>query len=79
LKKEWSNFAIGKYKATLVLTYGGDNQLVTQEREFYVLPWRLMTIFGVGGAFLLLILFGVLRGYNRMIISQHEKKQKGMK
>jgi hypothetical protein len=79
LKKEWRNFALGKYTAMLVLTYGGGNQIVTAEREFVVWPWRLMIIFGLSALAVILLFALMMRMYNRMVIRQYElhKKKEG--
>ncbi|MFC1638692.1 hypothetical protein ACFL26_00270 [Patescibacteria group bacterium] len=73
LKSEWKNFALGKHKATLILNYGSTNQVVTAEREFYVWPWRLMTIFGIGIILLLIMLTVAKRQYDKSLIRKFEK------
>lgn len=76
LKKEWRNFAFGKYKAVLVLNYGTANQTVAEEREFTVWPWRLLLIFGAS-AFAVVVLFMLLgRAYNKLVIIQYERRKK---
>ncbi|MDD5252218.1 MAG: hypothetical protein PHT12_06350, partial [Patescibacteria group bacterium] len=58
LNKEWSGFGFGKYKAQLALNYGQTtNQIVTEERVFYIWPWRLMLIGGGGLVILLALLW----------------------
>ena len=82
LKKEWKNFGLGKYTATLVLNYGSpDNQrVIVDEREFTVWPWRLLLIF-VGAALFAVLLFIILmRAYNLAVIRQYERmRAKGQK
>jgi hypothetical protein len=71
LKKEWKNFGFGRYKATVVLNYGKDNQTATAERTFWVLPWMLMII-----GFVILVILGLLlKLYNRSIVRSYEKKR----
>lgn len=80
LKREWKNFALGKYTATLVLNYGTENQILTDERVFYVWPWRLLSILG-GSVLAIVTLFAVLkRIYDKAVIQKYEammKRKKG--
>jgi hypothetical protein len=77
LEKELKNFALGKYTARLVLNYGSTNQVLTDVREFYVWPWRLLTIFGVGLLILLVAGFNFKRSYDKSLLRRFEllKKQ----
>jgi len=79
LLKEWRNFALGKYKATLVLNYGFSNSVITDERVFYVWPWRLMTVFGVGVIAALILLTLLKHAYDISVIRSYEKRQKKKK
>lgn len=72
LMNELRNFGFGRYKATVVLTYGKDNKLATAERTFWVLPWMLMII----GLIVLVILWFMLKLYNRSIVKSYEKKRR---
>lgn len=72
LKKEWNNFALGKYTATLVLNYGASNQLLSEERVFYVWPWRLLTILGAAVIIVLLLVTLLMRAYNKAVIRKYE-------
>lgn len=78
MKKEWANFAFGKYKAQLVVNYGKSNQVLSQEREFTVWPWRLMTVFGLAAVMAILIFVSLMRAYNKAVIRKYEL-QKGRK
>ncbi len=76
MAREWKNFAFGKYKASLVLTYGAENKIIADEREFTVWPWRLMIC---GGVVLLLVLlfFALLMKLNNMaVIRKYERMKK---
>jgi hypothetical protein len=79
LTKEWKNFAIGKYTATLILNYGTTDQIVTDQRVFYVWPWRLMSLVGFG-AVILALFFPVLKGRydNKLVIKGYEQKKRTM-
>jgi hypothetical protein len=78
LMKEWKNFAIGKYTATLILNYGTPEQIVTDQRVFYVWPWRLMSLVGFG-IVILALFFPVLKGrYDKLVIKGYEQKKRTM-
>lgn len=79
LKKEWKNFALGRYTATLVMNYGSENKILTAERVFYVWPWRLLTIFGIAVALGAMFLWTLNVLYERAIIASHEGKKRGKK
>jgi hypothetical protein len=72
---EWKNFGFGRYTATLVLNYGSTNKIISQDLVFYVWPWRLMLVFGIGGILLLTILWLMKRRYDRGIIAKFQKMQ----
>lgn len=74
LEKEWHNFGIGKYEATLVLAYGSDNKLVTDVRTFYVWPWRLIIIFAGGLLFLIAVFILLGQIQRRNLERKLEKK-----
>ncbi len=66
---EWNNFAIGKYTASLALTYGitpAGN--ASGELDFWVLPWHvlLVSLFTLAIVVVLLIFF--IKRYNAWII-----------
>lgn len=72
LWKEWHNFALGKYKATLVLNYGQQNQIVVEEREFTVWPWRLLAILGGAVLFIAVVSTLLMKAYNKAVIRKYE-------
>lgn len=76
LEKEWKNFAFGKYTATLVISYGSSNHLVTEQRVFYVWPWRILTITGIGFAVLIALLVFLKHVYDQGVIKKYEKTAK---
>lgn len=75
ISKEWHNFGLGKYKAQLIINYGNMNQVIVDEREFYVWPWRLMTAFGVGLLVLLILLTIMKHFYDKSVMRKYEKMQ----
>lgn len=75
LNDEWNNFAIGTYKAQLVLTYGSQNQVVVEEREFTVWPWRLMVVGGLCALIVLVVLVLMMKSYNKSVIRRYERSR----
>ncbi|MEA3249303.1 MAG: hypothetical protein U9Q03_03020 [Patescibacteria group bacterium] len=76
LRKEWHNFGLGKYKAQLIINYGLNNQIIIDEREFFVWPWRLMTAAGVGLLVLLILLTFFKHFYDKSVMKKYERMQK---
>ena len=74
--KEWHGFAFGKYKATLFLNYGSKNQILSQERVFYVWPWRLMLIALVLLLVVLFVLRNMAKSHDRTVINRYERRRK---
>lgn len=70
VQAQWDQFAFGYYKAELSLTYGSEQEHVSKETSFWVLPWQLLLV--SGSTILVVLLFGtfVIRRYNRWIIAQ---------
>jgi len=79
LQKEWRAFALGKYKAQLLINYGSTNQIIVDEREFFVWPWRLMIIGGAGFLTLLILLTVFKYAYDRSLVKKYEKMQRSSK
>lgn len=73
MQNEWKNFAIGRYTASIDMTYGSNNtQIPVQSVSFWVLPWHLVLI-------ALLMLFAVIlliAVYNKILIRSALKKSK---
>lgn len=71
VKFEWDNFAFGRYKATLNIVYGSNNQEhASSSVVFWVFPWRLLlVIFMIGfftfGGVLVLAIFIVFHFLKR--------------
>lgn len=75
LNREWHNFGLGKYKAQLILNYGSTNQIIVDEREFYVWPWRLMILAGIGLLTILVLLTIMKHSYDKSLMRKYEKMQ----
>lgn len=74
LKREWNNFALGRYTANLDLMYGyGGSNMVSTNSVFWVVPWRIIVITIILFAILALILRTGIKRYNRWIIKRHHK------
>ncbi|GMU25106.1 DUF916 domain-containing protein [Candidatus Uhrbacteria bacterium UHB] len=70
-KNEWKNFAIGRYTASIDMTYGSNNvQIPVHTVSFWVLPWHLMllALLGLVGIVLLIML------YNNLLVRAALKK-----
>lgn len=76
--QEWSNFALGRYTATLVLNYGdpGAQKLISAVTDFWVFPWMVLLGLLLFLAALALLIRYLGRRYNRMIISRYETMKK---
>lgn len=81
LSKEWNNFAFGPHKATLMLSYGMNNQTLVKTVGFSVWPIRVMGIVLLIVLVIVLLLVMMIRSYNKMIIAkfkeQMAKQQQG--
>ncbi|MBI5405395.1 MAG: hypothetical protein HY976_04185 [Candidatus Kerfeldbacteria bacterium] len=78
--REWKNFALGPYTATLSLTYGQNNdKTLNSSYQFFVFPWRVLLLSVIIIILAIwLIMFSVKR-YNRWVIAKaaqqsHPKK-----
>ena len=77
IETEFRNFALGKYTARLVISYGTTSQVLAAERTVYVWPWRLMLVIGVGLIALLIILVALKRAYDRSLIKKFSRTKGG--
>ncbi len=67
LANEWHNFALGRYTAKVDVKYGSSNTAFpAQEVSFWVIPWRMGLILFIA----LVILFFVMKAYNKAIVSK---------
>ncbi len=44
VKKQLTDFHFGRYTANLSVTYGQDNQVVSDSLSFYIIPWQLLLV-----------------------------------
>lgn len=73
IKRQWKNFALGKYTAYLDITYGAKNQKTSAMYSFFVFPWQLLVTLFVVLFILIIVLKSGIRHYNKWIISQAQK------
>ncbi len=71
LVKEWMNFGLGKYTATLMLNYGETNQVASATQTFWVMPWMLIILFMI----LVVILVLLVMQYNKWLIAKYAKRK----
>lgn len=72
VRNEWKNFAIGRYSASVEVSYGSQGKtLSSSDVTFWVIPWHLLLIALVGLAAIVLL----IRLYNRMLVSSALKKE----
>ncbi len=79
-KKEFSNFAIGKYSAKLDIVYGdGNKNFLSEEISFWMIPWRVLLIALIMFAVLAVVIILFVKRYNKWIVKKHlgkdEEKQ----
>jgi flagellar biosynthesis/type III secretory pathway M-ring protein FliF/YscJ len=67
---EWRNFAFGKYKAELSISYGQKGEKSDETIVFFVVPWHLLSIIIVSLLILFFFFRRFIRSYNRFIIRQ---------
>lgn len=69
-REQWNQLAFGYYTADLSLSYGSDATMAVSSVHFWVFPWQLLILVGVGGFILLGLFVSIIRRYNRWIIAQ---------
>lgn len=78
--RQWRNFAFGKYTATLTLTYGPQNQVVSDAVDFWVMPWMVVLTLLAGLVAAVLAVRSGIAAYDRLVIRRYEaSKRRGTK
>ncbi len=73
---EWNNFAFGRYKAQLNLTFGAANdQLATAETSFWVFPWRVIIISALILLVAIFLLIFLIKRYNAWLVKKAQLKK----
>ncbi|PIS42858.1 MAG: hypothetical protein COT24_01390 [Candidatus Kerfeldbacteria bacterium CG08_land_8_20_14_0_20_40_16] len=76
LGNEWRNFAFGRYKANLNLTFGSaSDQQTTATTCFWVFPWRVILIGAIVLLVVILLLILLIKRYNRWIVKEAQKRK----
>jgi hypothetical protein len=76
VKKEWSDFHFGPYKANLRLQYGAKNEEAKASFLFFIIPWQLLIIIIIVLIFVLITGWFGIKKYNRWIIAKALKGKK---
>ena len=73
---EWNNFAFGRYKAEIDLTFGSDSkQTATAKLSFWVLPWRVIVVFALILLVVIFLLIFLIKRYNAWLIKKAKLKK----
>jgi len=77
-EQQLKNFALGKYRATLLLNYRAKDgqEALTSVTEFWVFPWMALLTYAGILLVVLVVLAGILKAYNRMLIRRYEASKK---
>lgn len=71
-KKEFSNFAIGKYSAKLDIVYGkGNENFLSKEISFWIIPWRILLLVLITLVVLAVMIILFVKQYNKWIVKKH--------
>ena len=73
---EKNNFALGKYTAKLTLNIGSSNVQDTASVAFWVIPWHIITVWGVVAVLLLILLVVLIKKYNAWIVKKAGSEKK---
>ncbi|HEX7456125.1 MAG TPA: hypothetical protein VF303_01500 [Candidatus Nanoarchaeia archaeon] len=71
-----SGFTVGRYTANVLLTYGDSGKQINGSTTFWVLPWKILLVVGLGVIILILLLILLLKKYNRWVVSRAKKTEK---
>ena len=70
LKREWNNFAFGRYTAELNLEYGIEGETAQASFSFFIIPWRILSIVLFILAVLVFSFIIGIKKYNKWIIAK---------
>lgn len=75
VKHEWRYFALGRYTASVSLTYNNDTSTTTKaSTSFWVIPWHFLLVVVPSIIITLLILWFLLKRYNRWVVRRAGKR-----
>ncbi|MEX0621934.1 MAG: hypothetical protein WD187_03000 [Candidatus Woykebacteria bacterium] len=72
---EPGGFTVGRYTATLALTYGDPAKNLTAQVTFWVVPWVQLLIIALAVIIVILLLIFLVKRYNKWVVEQAEKNQ----
>lgn len=73
---ERSNFGIGKYTATVALTAGQSGAVATSATtSFWLFPWHVLLVWGVGLVVLILVLIVLVKRYNHWVVAKAQSSK----
>lgn len=60
IEMSWgSKYQLGRYDAVLTAVYGSTNEPITALARFWIIPWKLITVVGVGILIIILFLYSI--------------------
>jgi len=68
-------FTVGRYKATLLLTYGSPAKTLTDTVTFWIVPWKQLLVIGLAAIIIILLLILGVKRYNRYVVARALKNQ----
>ncbi|MCH8821673.1 hypothetical protein IID23_04110 [Patescibacteria group bacterium] len=68
-----SGLTIGKFTATLTLTYGDPAQNLTTSTSFWIVPWKILLVLLLTIIITILLLVLIIKKYNRWIVAKAQK------
>ncbi len=75
--REWKNFGLGNYTATVNLDYGLQKQVLTASTSFTIFPWRVLLVSLFVLVLIILLLIFLIRQYNAMIVRHAMRGKNG--
>ncbi|MEX0617054.1 MAG: hypothetical protein WD231_04585 [Candidatus Woykebacteria bacterium] len=78
-KITWSpdSLTIGRFTATLNLTYGDPAKNLTSSVTFWVVPWKILLVILLGLIIIILMIIFLVKKYNRWIVSRATNNASG--
>jgi hypothetical protein len=67
-------FLIGRYEATMNLTYGAGGKTLTKSVVFWVVPWKLILLILVLLTVFIFVIRKALKNYNQRVIEKYRRK-----
>lgn len=62
---------LGKYKATVNISYGHDNKNITAQKTFWIFPWKIIVVFLIGLLTLVLVILIGIKKYNKWLLKKY--------